>query len=215
MLFVVWLVTSWVLSAGAAAGDAMGLGRGAERCGRRCGVGRCGGKLIEINLVMGIVKIALLVLAMVFSACPLPFSSVETQTFLACWWSGWGCWCAWRVGFLSCGAGGGVSAALAGVRFFDCAASARGVKLHRKAERLNCSGGLLCRLDFMLLEQSILIIGVVYVCHLAHVPQHWVMAIALLLLGAGIMGAVSRRGRRIQASQSVELECRASEWPAV
>jgi hypothetical protein len=44
------------------------------------------GKLIEINLVMNIVRIALLVLAMVFSATPLPFSSVETQTFLTCWW---------------------------------------------------------------------------------------------------------------------------------
>lgn len=32
------------------------------------------GKLIEINLVMGIVKLALLVVAMVFSAAPLPFS---------------------------------------------------------------------------------------------------------------------------------------------
>lgn len=31
-------------------------------------------KLVEINLVMGIVKLALLVLAMVFSAAPLPFS---------------------------------------------------------------------------------------------------------------------------------------------
>ncbi|MGD0346397.1 MAG: hypothetical protein ABSA85_06550 [Terracidiphilus sp.] len=32
------------------------------------------GKLIEINLVLGIVKLALIVLAMVFSAAPLPFS---------------------------------------------------------------------------------------------------------------------------------------------
>ena len=32
------------------------------------------GKLAEINLVMGIVKIGLAVLAMVFSAAPLPFS---------------------------------------------------------------------------------------------------------------------------------------------
>jgi hypothetical protein len=32
------------------------------------------GKLIEINLVMGIVKLALIVVAMVFSAAPLPFS---------------------------------------------------------------------------------------------------------------------------------------------
>lgn len=46
------------------------------------------GKLIEINLVMNIVRIALIVLAMVFSASPLPFSNVETQTFLNCWWTG-------------------------------------------------------------------------------------------------------------------------------
>ncbi len=32
------------------------------------------GKLVEINMVMGIVKMALIVLAMVFSAAPLPFS---------------------------------------------------------------------------------------------------------------------------------------------
>ena len=32
------------------------------------------GKLVEINLVMGIVKLALMVLAMVLSAAPLPFS---------------------------------------------------------------------------------------------------------------------------------------------
>ena len=49
-------------------------------------------ELIETNLVMGIVKVALLVLALVFSACPLPFSSVETQEFLTCWWIGVGVW---------------------------------------------------------------------------------------------------------------------------
>jgi len=32
------------------------------------------GKLAEVNLVLGIVKLALVVLAMVFSAAPLPFS---------------------------------------------------------------------------------------------------------------------------------------------
>jgi hypothetical protein len=37
----------------------------------------------------------------------------------------------------------------------------------------------------------ILIAGVLYVCNLAHVPMRWEVAIALLLLGAGIMGAVS------------------------
>ncbi len=37
----------------------------------------------------------------------------------------------------------------------------------------------------------ILIAGVAYVCHLAHIPQRWVIGIAILLLGAGIMGAAS------------------------
>jgi hypothetical protein len=44
------------------------------------------GSLVEINLVLGIVKIALIVLAMVFSACPLPFQSVTTDAFLF-WWN--------------------------------------------------------------------------------------------------------------------------------
>jgi hypothetical protein len=34
------------------------------------------------------VKIALIVLAMVFSATPLPFESVTTPEFLTCWWFG-------------------------------------------------------------------------------------------------------------------------------
>ena len=43
------------------------------------------GSLFEINLVLGIVKIALLVLALVFSACPLPFASVMTGEALLYW----------------------------------------------------------------------------------------------------------------------------------
>ncbi|MDE3104318.1 MAG: hypothetical protein KGK08_04000 [Acidobacteriota bacterium] len=45
------------------------------------------GKLVEVNLVLGIVKIALLVLAMVFSATPLPFQAEITAAFLAQWWA--------------------------------------------------------------------------------------------------------------------------------
>jgi membrane-bound acyltransferase YfiQ involved in biofilm formation len=41
-----------------------------------------------------------------------------------------------------------------------------------------------------LLGTVILIAGVVYVCHLAHMPSAWVGAIAIILLGAGLMGAV-------------------------
>ena len=47
-------------------------------------------KLVETNLVMGIVRVALLVLAMTFSASPLPFQSRETQTFIDVWWMGVG-----------------------------------------------------------------------------------------------------------------------------
>ena len=37
----------------------------------------------------------------------------------------------------------------------------------------------------------ILIGGLVYVAHLVHLPTQWTVAIAVLLLGAGIMGGVS------------------------
>ena len=47
-------------------------------------------KLIEINLVMGVVKVALVVLFMVFSATPLPFESVTTPAFLLWWTAGIG-----------------------------------------------------------------------------------------------------------------------------
>jgi uncharacterized membrane protein HdeD (DUF308 family) len=42
-----------------------------------------------------------------------------------------------------------------------------------------------------LIGTVILIAGVVYVCHLVHMPSAWVGAIGIVLLGAGIMGAVS------------------------
>lgn len=72
--FTVFALSSWVLtiapilallekrSALSGFGEALRLGRGFSS------------KLAEINLVLGIVKLALLVVAMVFSAAPLPFS---------------------------------------------------------------------------------------------------------------------------------------------
>lgn len=86
-LFMFWCLMSWVFRLAAVLAAARGLGVAASlRAAWRSGPLR--GKLIEINLVMGIVKVALLVLAMVFSACPLPFQSVETQAFLTWWWAG-------------------------------------------------------------------------------------------------------------------------------
>lgn len=83
--FTVFAVTSWVLtiapilvllenqrSALSSLGEALRLGRGFS------------GKLAEINLVLGIVKLALLVVAMVFSAAPLPFSDELGQGAMRC-----------------------------------------------------------------------------------------------------------------------------------
>jgi hypothetical protein len=50
-------------------------------------LGALTGKLVEVNLVLGIVKLALVVLAMVFSAIPLPFEADMTGTALSLWWA--------------------------------------------------------------------------------------------------------------------------------
>jgi hypothetical protein len=84
-LFVLWAVVSWALSVAPLLAMLRGLGAGGSlRAAFR--VGPLKAKLVEINLVMGIVKIALLVLALVFSASPLPFESVTTPEFLFWWW---------------------------------------------------------------------------------------------------------------------------------
>lgn len=72
--FTLWALMSWVLSIAPLlmlledCNAAQALARGLQ-------LGKpFTGKLVEINLVMGIVKLALMVLAMVLSAAPLPFS---------------------------------------------------------------------------------------------------------------------------------------------
>jgi hypothetical protein len=89
-LYVVWAVFSWFLQLAPLLAMKLDLGPIAALRAAITSPGALRGKLIEINLVMNIVRIALIVLAMVFSASPLPFSSVETQTFLTCWWVGVG-----------------------------------------------------------------------------------------------------------------------------
>jgi hypothetical protein len=86
-LFTLWAVVSWVLSVAPLLAMLRGLGVGASlKAAFR--LGPLKSKLVEINLVMGIVKIALMVLALVFSATPLPFESVTTPGFLTLWWIG-------------------------------------------------------------------------------------------------------------------------------
>ncbi len=86
-LFTLWAVVSWVLSIAPLLAMLRNLGALASlRAAFR--LGQLKAKLVEINLVMGIVKIALVVLAIVFSATPLPFESVTTPQFLLVWWAG-------------------------------------------------------------------------------------------------------------------------------
>ena len=87
LLFVAWAATNWILRIAPVLAMARGLGPMASlRAALRLGPLRT--KLVEINLVMGIAKMALVVLAMVFSATPLPFESVTTPGFLMSWWIG-------------------------------------------------------------------------------------------------------------------------------
>jgi hypothetical protein len=87
LLYVLWGTFSWFLQLAPLLAMRDNLGAvAALRASLSAGSVR--GKLIEINLVMNIVRIALIVLAMVFSASPLPFTTVATQQFLTCWWSG-------------------------------------------------------------------------------------------------------------------------------
>lgn len=86
-LFVLWGIVSWIFSIAPLLAMLQGSGVfGSLAAALR--LGPLKSKLVEINLVMGIVKIALLVLAMVFSATPLPFESVTSAGFLAWWWAG-------------------------------------------------------------------------------------------------------------------------------
>jgi hypothetical protein len=85
-VFSAWATLSWVLHMAPLLAMLRDLGPVASLAATlRLGALRA--KLVEINLVLGIVKIALVVLAMVFSASPLPFESVESAQFLAFWWA--------------------------------------------------------------------------------------------------------------------------------
>jgi len=86
-MFILWAVVSWVLSVAPLLAMLHNLGAGASLAAA-FRLGPLRSKLVEINLVMGIVKIALIVLAMVASASPLPFESVATPQFMAWWYGG-------------------------------------------------------------------------------------------------------------------------------
>jgi hypothetical protein len=89
--FIVWALWSWVLSI---AGVLIVLeGRSLPSAlAASLRQGPLTMKLVEVNLVLGIVKLALTVLAMVFSAIPLPFEAHMSGRALYIWWAAIGVW---------------------------------------------------------------------------------------------------------------------------
>ncbi len=90
-IFSFWALVSWVFSIAPLLALLEGTGMLASlRASLRFGKGSLRGlrpKLVEINLVLGIVKMALIVLAMVFCATPVPFKDQINGPSLYAWWA--------------------------------------------------------------------------------------------------------------------------------
>jgi hypothetical protein len=86
ILYVLWGIFSWFLYLAPLLAMQRNLGVFASLRAAIASRRDLRSKLIEINLVMNIVRIALIVLAMVLSASPLAFQTVATQEFFAIWW---------------------------------------------------------------------------------------------------------------------------------
>ena len=84
--FVVWALWSWVLSMASVLIVLEGRGL-FSALASSVRLGPFTMKLVEVNLVLGIVKLALIVLAMVFSAVPLPFEAQMSGNVLYLWWA--------------------------------------------------------------------------------------------------------------------------------
>ena len=85
-IFVLWAFLSWIFSIAPLLAMLEGTGV-LGSLARSLRLGELTGKLVEVNLVLGIVRLALIVLAMVFSAIPLPFTADMTGIALYLWWA--------------------------------------------------------------------------------------------------------------------------------
>jgi len=86
-LYVLWAVVSWPLQLAPLLAMRNNAGTFAGLRAAFASKRELRSKLIEMNLVMCIVRIALIVLAMVLSASPLAFQTVATQEFFVIWWA--------------------------------------------------------------------------------------------------------------------------------
>jgi hypothetical protein len=89
--FIVWALWSWVLSIASVliVADDRSV---ASALAASLRLGTLSTQLVEVNLVLGIVKLALIVLAMVFCAIPLPFETQMAGNALYLWWAAVGIW---------------------------------------------------------------------------------------------------------------------------
>jgi hypothetical protein len=85
-IFVLWALLSWIFSIAPLLAMLEGLGVFPSLV-HSLRLGPLRSKLVEVNLVLGIVRLALIVLAMVFSAIPLPFTADMSGTPLYLWWA--------------------------------------------------------------------------------------------------------------------------------
>ena len=85
-IFVLWALLSWIFSIAPLLAMLEGTGVFSSLL-RSLHLGELRSKLVEVNLILGIVRLALIVLAMVFSAIPLPFTADMTGTPLYLWWA--------------------------------------------------------------------------------------------------------------------------------
>lgn len=90
-VFGFWVIVSWVFSIAPLLALLEGTGMfQSMRASLRLGHGSLRGlrpKLVEVNLILSIVKVALLVLAMVFCATPMPFKEEINGPSLYAWWA--------------------------------------------------------------------------------------------------------------------------------
>jgi hypothetical protein len=90
-IFFFWALVSWVFSIAPLLALLEGTGMIASlRASVRFGHGSLRGlrpRLVEINLVLGVVKAALIVLTMVFCATPMPFKEEINGPSLYAWWA--------------------------------------------------------------------------------------------------------------------------------
>jgi hypothetical protein len=83
--FVLWSLLGWIFSVAPLLAMLEGAGV-FPSLAHSLRLGPLRRKLAEVNLVLGIVRLALIVLAIVFSAIPLPFTADMTGISLYLWW---------------------------------------------------------------------------------------------------------------------------------